>query len=125
VRPFWFESVVLIGFPATHHSSDARFRVVFVATHQFVQRIIGTRLSKVAIKKRTPNAFDLQGRRIIDTYDDIQQHQQEIKVLLQRSSTISSVLYMYEYFMSGKDLSIVTELLGQDLDDWRQRATSF
>jgi hypothetical protein len=79
----------------------------------------------VAIRKRTPNAFDLQGGRIIDTYDDIQQHQQEIKVLLQRSSTISCVLYMYDYFMSGKDLSIVTELLGQDLDDWRQRATSF
>jgi serine/threonine protein kinase len=110
------------------------FGAVFVGTHKFANsghvRSVSfePEWSKVAIKKTTPNALDLRGGRVINTYNDLQERCQEIKTLLrlkEGSPTTSNVLYMYEFFMSGKDFYMVTELLGQELDDWRQTCDVF
>lgn len=77
----------------------------------------------VAIKKRALNLLDLRGGTEIRTYDDLEQRCQEIKALIRLQKESSprklNVLYLYEYFWTGLSLSIVTELLGQNLDDWR------
>jgi serine/threonine protein kinase len=110
------------------------FGAVFMGTHKFANcghvRSVSfePEWSKVAIKKTTPNALDLRGGRVINTYDDLQERCQEIKTLQrlkEGSPTTSSVLHMYEYFMSGIDFYMVTELLGQELDDWRQTCRVF
>jgi calcium/calmodulin-dependent protein kinase I len=76
-----------------------------------------------------PNALDTQNRRRkIETYNDLERYCAEIKILLhlQRDLPgVSKVLHMYEYFMIRKDVYIVTELLGQDLESWRKEIGDF
>ena len=83
----------------------------------------------MAIKKSKPNDLDtLRGSREIRTPDELELYCQEIKTLqrLQEASpSMSRVLYMYEFFVSGLDYYLVTELLGQELDEWKQNIDYF
>jgi serine/threonine protein kinase len=82
----------------------------------------------VAVKHFRPNALDLRDGRVIRTYDDVERYCEEIKVLIhlrQASPETSNVLYLFEYFMDGSDIFAVTELLGQDLEVWRQECPVF
>jgi calcium/calmodulin-dependent protein kinase I len=97
----------------------------------------------VAIKKTTPTVLDRRdagGR--IRTTTDVEAREQEVKTLLLLRGTTAAtapgvdpttlpVLYLYEYFWdynktSGRgDIYLVTDLLGQQLDDWRNSCTVF
>jgi len=83
----------------------------------------------VAIKRTRPNSLDLRdARNEITTYGHLERRCQEVKTLkrLQEGSPhLSPVLYLYEIFMSGRDFYMVTELLHQELDDWRMEAEMF
>jgi serine/threonine protein kinase len=84
----------------------------------------------VAIKETVPNAMDLRGGRIIQTYDDLENHCEEIKALkLLRenggSPGSSTVLHLHEYFMSNGNFYMVTERLGQELEEWRKNCEVF
>lgn len=109
------------------------FGAVFVGTHKFSQgdngaSTVSPEWRKVAIKRTTPNALDLRGGAEIRTYEELRERCQEIKTLTQLQSgspATSNVLYLYEYFLSGRDFYMVTELLGQELDDWRAQCELF
>jgi len=83
----------------------------------------------VAIKKTRPNALDVRNGVISREYGDLERHCQEIKTLIRLqdgvSPSMSPVLFLYEYFWTGRDLYMVTELLGQELDDWRSECDFF
>jgi calcium/calmodulin-dependent protein kinase I len=84
----------------------------------------------VALKETAPNALDLRNGRRIETYDDLEMHCQEIKTLLRLKESTSTpnnskVLFLYEYFMLGSNLQVVTERLGEELEEWRQKCESF
>jgi serine/threonine protein kinase len=83
----------------------------------------------VAIKQTKPNGLDLRSGGAIQTPEDFEDRCQEIKALIrlqEGSPTTSRVLYMYEYFLStGKDVYLVTELLGQELDEWKAHCEVF
>jgi serine/threonine protein kinase len=90
----------------------------------------------VAIKKTAPTVLDRRdggGTRIRTTFE-VEERVQEIKTLIklrEGNPAMSPVLYMYEYFWdynreTGKgDIFLVTELLGQELDQWRQQQQVF
>jgi len=73
----------------------------------------------LAIKKTRPNSLDLRGSsRPILNCDDIEARCQEVRTLIKLQST-PHVLQMYEYYWTGKDLYLVTELLaGSELQVW-------
>ena len=82
----------------------------------------------VAVKQFRPNVLDLQGKCAIRTYDDLERYCAEIKILLhlrQGTPDTCTVLYLYEYFLNGRDVYVVTELLDQDLNVWRQQCQEF
>jgi serine/threonine protein kinase len=89
--------------------------------------------SQVAVKVTRPTVLDLRTGPIT-TYDDIEQRCQEIKSLCrlqEGSASMSCVLHLYEYFWSSsspggkKELYLVTELLGQELDQWQKEQEVF
>lgn len=84
----------------------------------------------VAIKKSEPNLLDRRGGRIFRTYDDYEKHCQEIKTLLRLqdnrgSLNYSKVLHMQEFFLSGRNFFMITELLGEELDQFRMSCKCF
>jgi serine/threonine protein kinase len=77
----------------------------------------------IALKQTQPNDLDLRDGRVILTYDDLERYCQEVKILIQLrggSPQTSNVLYLYEYFMAGRDIFLITELLDQSLEKWRK-----
>lgn len=87
----------------------------------------------VAIKKTAPTVLDRRGGKRIWTYDEVEHLCQEVKTLLRLQEgepSTSCILYLYEYYWTYNqstgqgDLYLVTELLGQELDQWRQSQTS-
>jgi calcium/calmodulin-dependent protein kinase I len=83
---------------------------------------------QIALKQTRPNQLDLRDGRVIRNHDDLERYCEEIKVLLrlrEGSPRTSHVLYLYEYFMLGRDIYVITELLNQDLEKWRQDCEIF
>jgi serine/threonine protein kinase len=86
----------------------------------------------VAVKKTAPTILDKAAGRL-RTYGDMEARCQEIKTLLRLRSTnpsFSKVLHLYEFFWNynpagGSELYMVTDLLGEELDQWRQRQRVF
>jgi serine/threonine protein kinase len=80
---------------------------------------------KVAIKKRRPHALENLN---MASYEELEDQCLEIKALshLRRGSpAMTVVLHMYEFYKSGNDIYLVTELLGQDLGAWRSQHDAF
>lgn len=108
------------------------FGDVWKANHKvFAQRKQGQKRygwHTVAIKKTAPTVLDRRGGVRIWTYDQVEERCQEVKTLIRlhegRPET-SCILYLYEFFWTYNhangqgDLHLVTELLGQELDQWR------
>jgi calcium/calmodulin-dependent protein kinase I len=71
----------------------------------------------------------LRNNRVIRTYDDLEQHCQEIRTILRLqegiSPRLSHILHLYEYFWTGRETYMVTELLETELDEWRQEVDRF
>jgi serine/threonine protein kinase len=106
--------------------------MIFAGTHKFAHTpdangdSFAPEWKDVAIKQTKPNALDLRGTREIGTYDDMERKCQQIKTLLRLQGGSPHVLYLYEYFISpGKDVFLVTERLGQELDEWRSHCGEF
>ena len=104
------------------------FGAVFVARH--CQANDDDEWKELAVKKFIPNDLDTQRgtRRERKTPEELELYCQEIKSLQrlhEASPSMSRVLYMYEFLMPGLDYYLVTELLGQSLDEWRQRIGFF
>jgi serine/threonine protein kinase len=86
----------------------------------------------VAVKKTAPTILDRVAGRL-KTYGDIEQRCQEIKTLIRLRSTNprdSCVLHLHEFFWNfnpagSSELYMVTDLLGEELDQWRQRQRVF
>ena len=86
----------------------------------------------VAVKITTPTILDKREGKLFD-YTDIEQNCQEIKTLLrlrERDPRHAVVLHLFEFFWKysteGKgELVLVSELLGEELDKWRQRQAQF
>jgi serine/threonine protein kinase len=107
------------------------FGDVYIATHKYAASSAHRKAKwkKVAIKKTAPTVLDKRGGVRIWTYDHVEDKCQEIKSLIRlREDNLhySCVLSLYEYYWtynhsSGKGtLHMVTELLGQELEVWRQ-----
>lgn len=88
----------------------------------------------VAIKKFRPTVLDKKKdaeKPSIETYDDLESYCNQVKVLLHLKKVAKEanlplrVLHVHEIFMSGKDIYMVTEVLHQSLDMWRQEQDSF
>jgi serine/threonine protein kinase len=105
------------------------FGIVYRGVHRHAGTDASANWKNVAIKKMKPNKLDTKnGRRRIETYNDLERYCAEIKILLhlRRDSPRSSkVLHMFEYFMIRQNVYIVTELLGQDLETWRKEIGDF
>ena len=102
------------------------FGAVFKGTHRHGSD--DAPWTNVAIKQTQPNQLDLRNGRVVRNYDDLESFCEEVKVLIrlrQGSPQTSNVLYLYEYFLVGKDVFLITELLSQDLEKWRQDCTLF
>jgi len=85
----------------------------------------------VAIKKTEPTVLDKQNGPI-RTYRDVEANCAEIRTLIRLREAypeMSPVLYLYEYFWKYErrqcELYMVSELLGQELDQWRQQQNVF
>jgi serine/threonine protein kinase len=85
----------------------------------------------VAIKKTAPTVLDKQNGPIRE-YRDVEARCAEILTLLRLREShpeSSPVLYLYEYFWKfdrrSPELYMVSELLDQELDQWRQEQTVF
>lgn len=97
-----------------------------MATHRMATNSASRR--NFAIKQTRPNLLDLRDGRVIRSYDDLEIYCEEIKVLVhlrQGSPRTSNVLHLYEYYLGGPDVYLITELLDQDLDKWRQECEVF
>jgi hypothetical protein len=83
----------------------------------------------VAIKTTKPTALDTKGGRQIRSYDDVESYCAEIKMLIRlrgENARSSPCLFLYEYFFNNRsELQVVTELLGQELDQWRNNHVTF
>lgn len=113
------------------------FGAVYKATHKLASSyypdedgdVFEPEWKHVAIKKTRPNALDLRGGRQFRTYGDLLRHCQEVKTLVRLqeggSPSMSPVLFLYEIFWTGHDMYMVSELLGQELDDWRTECEVF
>jgi calcium-dependent protein kinase len=110
---------------ACHHPvvivklGDGVFGTVYEALH--VQRNASRpqEWSKVAVKLTRPNILDRRSGPL-GTYDDMESYCSEIKTLLRlRGGIDSPVVYLYEYFWRNEELALVTEFLGQNLEQWR------
>lgn len=110
------------------------FGAVYIGTHKFASEPdedgddFAPDWKRVAIKRTRPNSLDLRDGREIKHYGQLERRCQEVKTLIrlqEGSATMSPVLFLYEIFMSGKDFYMVTELLEQELDDWRIEADMF
>ena len=89
--------------------------------------------AKVAIKKTQPTILDKQNG-VLRTYRDVEANCAEIRTLIRLREAypeMSPVLYLYEYFWRydrarrTAELFVVTEILDQELDHWRQQQTVF
>ena len=85
----------------------------------------------MAIKKTAPTVLDKQNGPIRD-YRDVELYCAEIRTLLRLREPYpesSPVLYLYEYYWKydrrNPELYMVSELLDQELDQWRQEQTVF
>jgi serine/threonine protein kinase len=82
----------------------------------------------VAIKKTAPTILDRRYGQI-KTYHDIEAKCQEVKTLVRLREDfpeLSCVLYLYEYFWTqNNELFLVTNILGKELDQWRQEQNVF
>jgi serine/threonine protein kinase len=115
-----------ICFLALKQLGRGAFGAVYRATHRMAPN--AATWKNVAIKQTRPNLLDLRNGRVIQSYDDLERYCEEIKILIhlrQRSSRTSNVLHLYEYYLDGSDVFVITELLGQDLDIWRQECEVF
>jgi serine/threonine protein kinase len=102
------------------------FGAVYKATHRMAANSAPWR--NVAIKQTRPNLLDLRDGRVIRSYDDLERYCEEIKILIhlrQGAPRTSNVLYLYEYYLNGPEVFVITELLDQDLDVWRQECEVF
>lgn len=110
------------------------FGDVFIAEHKEAKSN-GSKAAwqKVAIKKTAPTVLDRRGGVRIWTYAQVEDRCQEIKTLIRLKEgqpKTSSVLYMYEYYWTYNHsngqgvLHLVSELLGQELDEWRHNQTN-
>lgn len=83
----------------------------------------------VAIKTAEPNALDTKGgKQVISSYDDFENYCAEIKILIRlrgRNARFSPCLFLYEYFWTTTEFQMVTEVLGQELDQWRNNHVTF
>jgi serine/threonine protein kinase len=96
------------------------FGAVFKGTHRHGSSNVPWK--DVALKQTQPNQLDLRDGRVVRNYDDLERYCEEVKVLIRLrdgSPQTSKVLYLYEYFLNGRDVFLITELLGQDLEKWR------
>jgi serine/threonine protein kinase len=103
------------------------FGAVYKATHRKATSSLEL-WQNVAIKQTRPNLLDLRDGRVICSYDDLERYCEEIKILIQLrqgSSRTSNVLHLYEYYMNGNDVFVITELLDKDLDVWRTECDVF
>ena len=106
------------------------FGTVYMGTHQFAQQddedvdTVVADWKHVAIKRTKPNVLDLRDASgVITDYGRLEQFYQELTTLLklkERSPTICPVLYLYEIFISGRDVYMVTDKLEKTLDEWRR-----
>jgi hypothetical protein len=121
---------------ASNNNTNKQAGVEYVApSRKSLQRVRRQQIhdewkQSVAIKTTKPTALDTRGGRTIRTYDDIENYCSEVRMLLRLrgSNTFDSrCLFLFEYFYTPQtnDIQLVTELLGQELDQWRQSHTSF
>jgi serine/threonine protein kinase len=99
---------------------EGAFGTVFKSNHKLAVR--DEEWAVLAVKRTKPTLLDYRDYHDIQTYDDVEKGCQEIKTLCllrEGSPSMSPVLYLYEYFWTGQNLYMVTELLGQELDEWR------
>jgi serine/threonine protein kinase len=113
------------------------FGDVFIASHKHIDsnsspRRKSAQWKNVAIKKTAPTVLDRRGGVRIHKYTDVEERCQEIKSLIRLREGQPKrlcVLYLYEYYWTFNHhkgqgtLHLVTELLGQELDEWRQNQT--
>ena len=113
-------------YPITLQLGRGAFGAVYKATHRMASNSASWK--NVAIKQTRPNLLDLRDGRVIRSYDDLERYCEEIKILIhlrQGSPRTSNVLHLYEYYLNGPDVYVITELLDQDLDVWRQECEVF
>lgn len=116
-----------------HQCGKGTFGDVFIASYkQREVRTSSSRRTKVAIKKTAPTVLDRRGGVRIWTYEQVEDKCQEVKALIrlkQDNPTTSCVLHLYEYYWKFNHsnghgtLHLVTELLGQELEEWRHNQT--
>jgi len=107
------------------------FGAVYVSMHKIPPRDEEVAWHHVAIKKTTPTVLDKQNGSIRD-YRDVEANCAEIRTLIrlrQDYAETTPVLFLYEYFWKydrrHPELYMVFELLGQELEDWRQEQNVF
>jgi hypothetical protein len=104
----------------------------------YTQYDIAWHTNYVAIKTTHPNVLDFQSnnRKALLMYDNVERCCSEIRVLIRLQENPSHFPYMYEYFIDPMqdwqnqepptpDLHVVMELLGEELDVWRQKQSPF
>lgn len=102
------------------------FGAVFKGSHRHASSHVPWK--DIALKQTQPNQLDLRDGRVVRNYDDLERYCEEVKVLIrlrEGSPRTSNVLYLYEYFLAGRDVFLITELLDQDLEKWRQDCSVF
>jgi serine/threonine protein kinase len=108
------------------------FGKVYMSAHRFPDGRAAWWHS-VAIKETKPTKYDLR-HGVICTYNEVESRCQEVRALIrlqeaQSSGLPSHVLYLHEYFWAYNQntgrgqLHLVTERLGQELDQWRPSQT--
>jgi serine/threonine protein kinase len=125
--------------PGHSHAANSKqlgkgtFGSVYKANHLMSDPNRPHEWNRVAVKLTSPTILDKRSGQLA-TYDHIEKHCQEIKTLMRlgegQNFRSSSVLFLFEYFWTyrtdGKgELVLVTELLGQELDQWRQQQVVF
>ena len=111
------------------------FGSVYKASHKYAGNLRGPfhPWTEVAIKKTEPTILDKRAGSI-RSHEEVERRCQEIKTLMklrQASPSQSCVLHLYEYYwtlnrdVQKYELFLVTELLGEELDQWRLQQNVF
>lgn len=120
---------------------SGNFGTVYRAKHKYATQVNDRSNSTVlwkdvAIKRSKPNDLDRRDKgrfshdKIFLTYGDLEKFCQEIKTLklLQRNGAhamTTNHLFMYEIFWDGSQFYLVSELLEQDIGQWRDNCDVF
>lgn len=124
---------VVLFYPA--QCGKGAFGEVVKASHRLSHKSRNKRAGwhNVAIKTTRPSVLDLRGGVRIYSYDNVEERCQEVRTLIHLrgdNPNTSCVLHLYEYFWTRQSqpyqgqIHLVTELLGQELDQWRHSQTT-